>query len=130
MSHKIYTVLIVVALGLGVFIGKSYYSQTKTVEIEKEIVRNDIIIREIIKPDGTKETITTDKSTSKRDSTNTQIVAVAKPDWHISASVSKNVNGLEPIYGLQIERRILGPFSVGIRADSQKNIGLIIGYEF
>lgn len=136
MSHKIYTALIAVALGLGVYIGKQAFSVTKTVEVEKAVVRNDIVtvVKEVVKPDGTKEIVstTTDKSVERKDSTVVKAVAAPQPQWHISASASvqPSSGSYQPVYGLQVERSILGPFSIGVHADTNKQIGLVIGYEF
>ena len=130
--HKIYTALIAIALGAGIYIGKSQFS--KTVEVEKEVTRTDVVtvVREVVKPDGTKETTstTTDHSISKRDSTSTTSLAPRQPDWHVSVSYSKTFSDPAPVYGLQVERRILGPFSLGVRADTEKTIGIVIGMEF
>jgi hypothetical protein len=118
----------------GLYIGKTYYSRTEVKEVEKEVVRTDVVtvVKTVERPDGTKETTatTTDKSVAKKDSSITSVTAVAKPDWHISISSSRSLSNVELIYGLQIERRILGPFSLGIRADTEKQIGLVIGMEF
>jgi hypothetical protein len=133
--HKVYTAAIIAALGFGIYIGKSYYSRTETVEVEKEVIRKDIqtVVREIVRPDGTRstETVTTDKSKEKRDSqASTTVVAPPLPNWHISASYARTLENPAPVYGLQVEKRLLGPFSVGLRAQSDKYVGLVIGYEF
>lgn len=137
MNHKVYTALIVAALGLGIYIGKSYFSKTQTVEVEKEVQKSDVVtvVHEIVKPDGSKETTstTTDKSVTNKDA-KSSIVSVAPPppNWHVSASyaVEPLSGSYQPIYGLQVERRILGPFSVGVRAQSDKQIGVVVSYEF
>lgn len=137
MNHKVYTVAIVVALGLGVYIGKSQFAKTETVEVEREVVRKDIVtvVKEVVRKDGTRETetITTDKSKEKRDSSSTvTAITAVKPDWHISVSASTaRVSEISsPVYGLQIERRILGPFSAGLRVQSDRYVGLVVAYEF
>lgn len=135
MSHKIYTALIAVALAVGVYIGKSAFSVTKTVEVEKEVTKVDtqIVVREIVKPDGTKETVTTstDKSVIKKDSTISATVAAPRPVWHVSVSASvKSPVDPVPVYALTVERNILGPFSVGVTANTERSVGIVIGYTF
>lgn len=135
MSHKLYTALIVAALGLGVYIGKQAFSVTKTVEVEKEVTKVDtqIVIREVVKPDGTKETVTTttDKSVIKKDSSVVATLPTPRPQWHISASASvRSVSDPVPVYAVTVERNILGPFSVGIAANTERSVGIVIGYTF
>lgn len=130
--HKLYTALIVVALGSGIYIGKLYYGGTTTVEVEREVVRNDIIIREIIKPDGTKETITTDKSVSKSDSTTKTTVTPPSRLYSLTASYSVHPTNRElaPVYGIQLTKQFLGPIALGVRVQSDKQVGIVVGYEF
>ena len=67
----------VVALLIGFGLGSQLMPkiESKTVEIEKEVVRKDIItvIKEVVRPDGTKETTstTTDKSKESKESKST-----------------------------------------------------------
>lgn len=134
MNLKVTVVLVAAALALGIYTGKTMFAKTMTVEVEKEVVRTDIVtvVREIIKPDGTKETISTltDKSVARKDSSHSTSKAETSPNWHISASAARSLESAVPVYGLQIERRILGPISVGINVNSERQIGLVVGYEF
>lgn len=137
MNHKVYTAIIIAAFGLGTYLGKSYFSQTKleTREVEVERIKNNIVTvtREVVKPDGSKtiDTIVTDKSVEKKDSTTTKtVVTASRPDWHISASASTDFKGLAPVYGVQVERNVFGPFSLGVRLDTQRTVGIVIGMEF
>jgi hypothetical protein len=136
MNHKIYTAIITTALGLGIYIGKSYYSATETKEVQVERVKNNIVtvVKEVVRPDGTKETNTTitDTSTEKKNSTTTSRDVQAIAAWHVSASyaVQPLSGSYAPVYGVQVERRILGPFSVGVRLQSDKQIGIVVAYEF
>jgi hypothetical protein len=132
--NKIYTALIVVAFGIGAYIGKVSFSTTKTVEVNHETVRTDVqtVVHEVVRPDGSKEVVTTtvDHTIDRKDEKHTAIVAAPQPQWHVSASASSDFSGPALIYGLQIEKQLIGPFSVGVRADTQKTIGLVIGWSF
>ena len=136
MSHKVYTAAIVVALALGIYIGKSQFSKTETVEVEREVIKRDVVtvVREVTMPDGTRsvETVTTDRSKERKDVTNVTTKATASPDWHVSVSASAaRVSEISsPVYGVQLERRILGPFSLGARVQTDKQIGVVVSYEF
>jgi hypothetical protein len=129
--HKIYTALIVAALGAGIYIGKSMFS--KTVEVEKEVVRTDVVtvVKTIERKDGTKETTstTTDKSVAKKDSTST-VAVVPRSQYHVSVSGSRSLDDSNIVYGLQIEKSFIGPLSLGVRVQTDKQIGLVVGYEF
>ncbi len=105
--------------------------QEKIVEKEVQVVSKDIKteIREIVKPDGTKETVTVIVDKSKEKTESSKVVTVSKPDWHISASVL-TPNTKDYFYQAQIERRVLGNIHVGIVANTQGQFGLAVGYEF
>lgn len=105
--------------------------QEKIVEKQVEVIQKDIVTetKEITKPDGTKEIITiiTDKSQEKKESS--KVVLISKPDWHLSvAAISPNVKDIH--YQIQIERRVLGNIHIGLLANTNKEIGAVIGYEF
>lgn len=53
-----------------------------------------------------------------------------KPQWNVSASIMAPNFGADQIYGLQVQRRILGPFYVGINANTEQQFGLSLGMEF
>lgn len=128
-----------VAAGIGFAAGSQLFPKVeqKTVEVEKEVIRKDVktVIKEVVRPDGTKETETTIVDKSKENRKNTEIsTTYAKNDWHVSVSVSHNPiivkSESDFIYGLQVERRIIGDFYAGIRADSNKTIGVSAGMSF
>jgi len=103
----------------------------KIVEKEVEVIKKDIqtIIKEIIRPDGTKEivTVVVDKSQEKKESSRTTIIA--KEEWHASlAATSSNLKDIH--YQIQIERRIIGNIHIGALVSTQGSYGLAIGYSF
>jgi hypothetical protein len=132
LDIKVVFAALLIALTAGVYAGKTYFPATKVVETEREVVRKDVVTRtvEVIKPDGTRstETTTTDKSKEQHDAT--RVVVIDKPNWHASASVSRESLTGNNIYGITLERRIFGPFSAGITANTQQTIGLVVGMEF
>lgn len=103
-----------------------------TVE-EKEVVRTQVrtVIREVTRPDGstTRDTVITDNSTGTRTSS-VDVLKLRQKDWHLSASVSYNFDARKQDYGVQAQRRILGPVYLGAELRTDKSAGLIVGVEF
>lgn len=132
--------IIVLVIGLTIGAFASYFLvptkiETKTVEIEKTIVQKDVqtITKIVERPDGTKTTeiASSDKSKEKSSDIKTATIKVATNSWHLSASYSLyQPETVKPIIGLQIEKRIAGPIFLGVRADTNKVVSLILGLEF
>lgn len=139
-----YSLLTALIIGLvGYAIGR--YMQpaeviTKQVEVVKEIevVKRDVktVIKEVVRPDGSKETVTTiDENTRERtrreSDVKTEVVqSPAKPQWEAGVMVKASLNNIIPVYGIQVERRILGPFSVGVQGWSDTTAGVSLNIEF
>lgn len=135
MELKTVGIIVIVVAILSAVTTRYYFPKVsmQTVEVEKEVVKNNIVtITKTIKgTDGTEETTTTttDKSTSNSTASKSVTITASK-DWMISASAGTKFEGLQPIYGLQVQRRILGPIYVGAMASTDKMIGLSVGFEF
>ena len=134
-------ILVVAATGYG--FGR--YVQPAKVTVKTEIItkevehkQNNIITdtKEIKKPDGTIEidTTTEDKSvtntTTNIDQKTVQSVENLKPQWKISGTAGFRVNRVGAVYGVLVERRIIGPIFVGLYGNDDKQGGLTIGLEF
>jgi len=129
----IYTAIFLVALGLGAYLDHRYNISTITQTVEKEVIKRDVvtIVKEVVRPDGTKDTTTTTTDRSKENRTDSSTVVKAAPLYHISAIASIPLNASPtPIYGIQIERRFAGPFFLGVNAQTNLHIGLVVGMEF
>jgi len=144
MDIKIKIILIVVAL-MAISYGVGRYLQPvkeviKTETVIKTVTVNHVdtvtVVKEITKPDGTKEktTTTTDKSkidTNTDSDTKTSIVITnQKPQWKVSALLTTKQGSFGPVYGAMVERRILGPIFAGAFANTDKAVGLTVGLEF
>jgi Na+-translocating ferredoxin:NAD+ oxidoreductase RnfG subunit len=130
------TVILMVAVAvISAGLTRYYFPQIeiKNTETIKEVVRNDIrtIVKEVVRPDGSKETITetTDKST-KKETSKSELIVAAKNQWMVDIAARKTLSDSEIYYDLQIQRRILGPFFAGIKASTDKSVGVSIGMEF
>lgn len=140
-----YKVLLVVGVAVaGYAFGR--YAQPAKVEIKTETVIKEVTvekknvvteIKEIKHPDGTTETntkitdltntINKNTSDSKSESTTTY----SRPQWKVQALLSPQMSPVfGPIYGLDVERRILGPISVGAWGNVDKKFGISASIEF
>lgn len=107
--------------------------QTKTVETTKEVVRTDVqtVIKTVTHPGGDTESTTTIIDHTQRIETAKKTdVTITKKDWLVAASYSTSIHTLEPIYGVQVNRRILGPAYIGALLNNKGEVGLSIGLEF
>ncbi len=113
-----------------------YYSgqvSEKTEVVNKDTIKKDVVTvtKEIVKPDGTKETttVTTDTSTEKK-SEKDITTSAAKSQWLVAVGVNRTIDTPDLIYNLHVQRRILGPLFVGANVDTRKTVGVSIGMEF
>lgn len=130
--------IILLCLGVSmasIIITRYYFPQvqTKTVEVTKEVIHNDVqtVTHTVTSPNGTTDTTVTTVDHSTHVETNNKISIVSKqPNWLISGSAATDFTGLKPIYGLQASRRILGPVYLGALLNTNHEVGLSIGFEF
>ena len=122
------------------FLGGRYLTPPKEitkVEVqEKEVIKKDIVTvtKEVTRPDGSKEvvTTTTDTSVEKKDKQLESIISKpVEKQWFITAGASKDLSAFEKtIYQASVNRRILGPLYLGIQANTNQEIGINVGMEF
>lgn len=129
--------------------------KVQTVEVVKEVIKEVKVenknvntrTRVVEYPDGRKETITevidrttvgtnTDTNTDSNSSSTTEkekekITINKKPDWKFTGLAGVEISDFgTPIYGGMVEKRILGPISVGVWGLSDKTVGGAISIEF
>lgn len=122
------------------FLGGRYLAPPKEItkiEVEeREVVRKDIqtIIKEVVRPDGTKETTTTttDNSVEKKDrKSETLVQKQAEKQWLISAGASRaSFTQQDTLYQVMAQRRVLGPVFAGVSVSTDKQVGLVLTAEF
>lgn len=128
----IYTIVVAVVSAAAT---RYYWPQIQTqIKIEeKEVIKKDVrtIIRERTNPDGSteKETEIIDKSKEKI-TKEFQSITVKKKDWFVAGGATINIDDVKPVYNLQVNRRILGPFYLGASVNTRKDIGVQVGFEF
>lgn len=59
-----------------------------------------------------------------------RIVRTPLPDWRVSGMVGLEIDRVAPVYGLQVERRILGPIHLGVWGLSAGAVGLGVSVAF
>lgn len=134
MQTKTVLILLAATAFISASITRYYWPkiQIQTNEVTKEIVRTDIhtVTKLVERPDGTKETITdtTDHSTANSSASKSTIV-VAQKNWILSTSIGTELSQYKPVYGLQAQRRILGPIYVGGLLSTTGMVGLSLGFE-
>jgi hypothetical protein len=127
MKLKLTILLILVGCSFagGLYLGKQDKPKIETKEVVKykERVRTRTVIKE--RPDGTKETIIVEDKNTKGKRIATK--KVSKPDWSIgvSSTIKK-----DPIYGAQVERRIIGDIWLGGYARTDKEFGVSLRFDF
>jgi hypothetical protein len=129
MNKIILSIVAIVGLLIGGYAGRTLFPKVETKEIEK--IQKDIvtIVKEIVKADGTKEVVTTITDHSKENKVTTTVPQKVD-NWHLSVSDSKASLNSPDVYGIQIERKLMGPVSLGLRVQTDKVIGITMGVSF
>lgn len=124
--------------------------QVKTVEVDKTDYYKNKVFTETTttKPDGTvtktrefidKSTVVKDDQTNTNSQTNsttnstTQTTTINSSGYKGSTKllVARNLNNLsEDIYGLEVDKKLLGPITVGAFGLTDKTLGLALGLNF
>lgn len=126
-------ILLVVGVG-SYYVGRYLQTpQTKIEYVDREVVKKDVktVIKEVTRPDGSKEVVTTidDNSTEKKDLKKT--IEIQQPKLYtvgLSAKFTSITSA--PNYMLQVSKKVLGPIGVSLSASTDKQIGVGVTYEF
>ena len=119
MNWKTLGIYTIVVAALAVSATKRLWPtiDTKVTVQEKEVIRKDVqtVIKEVVKPDGTKETVTTIVDKSKESSIKkSEEIVMKKNDWFVAAGAEMRLNDLQnPVYKIEANRRILGGIYLG-----------------
>lgn len=131
--NKALTVLVVSIglLGLGYAVGR--YLQPTKVEIKKEvIIQKEIhtVIKKVTDPNGTITEVTVIDDKSNEASKESTTITAIKSQWRAQGLVGFGTTKIGPIYGVGIERRILGPISAGLYGNTNNELGVSVSIEF
>ena len=135
---KTWIISIVAVAALAYATGR--YLQPAKVEIKEvekivEVIKRDVhtVIREVVRPDGSKEVVTVidDKTreTNKKESSKETIITNIKPQWRVQG-IADLTHLAAPVYGVGIERRILGPVFAGAFVKANREYGVSVSLEF
>lgn len=134
MNNKSLVIYSIVLIGVSVAMTRHFWPSLKleTRVEQKEVVKTRIVtqIREVVRPDGSTEKITTvtDNSEETRRRTDTK-TEKAPSAWLVGVGAATEWGAMSPVYNLQVSRRLFGPFFAGVSA-SKDQAGLIISAEF
>jgi len=137
MKNYIYTFVgaLLIGLSIGWFL-KPAEQKTVVQEKEIEVVKKDVVtvVKEVTKPDGTKETTTTvtdkSKETGYKTSKN-ETVSIKDRDWALGLGAGVSLKERETtIYILDVNRRIAGPIWLGVTYQTDNFIGIKAIIEF
>lgn len=133
LTNKVVAGLLI--LGLGVAIGK-YTLPAKIVTIEHEATsenRNvEVVVVEKKAPDGssTKTTVTKDKSIVNTEKDKKVEVKNEKSNVRLDALIGYDFREKRQVYGVQVQKRFVGPILLGAWGTNQGTAGLSVGVEF
>lgn len=134
MTNRNIAIGLVVCVALGYSLGRYFQPpKVETVEVTKEVIKKDVVtvVKEVVRPDGTKETetTTTDRTTETSNTSNSSKVAI-KPAWKVNAMVGYNIGQPKVEYGVMAQKNFIGPISLGAYATTERTIGVTVGLEF
>lgn len=132
MTNKTVAIMCLASAVVSAACTQYFFPQIKTVEVQKEVIRNDIqtVTHTVKEPDGTTDITTTTTDHSQVTLTDTKKEFNIVPNWHVSAFADANIKLESPEYGLNVQRRILGPIFIGASLSNKGNVGASLGMEF
>lgn len=107
----------------------------KTVTVDHDVIQYKIVTQthEVIAPDGSKviDSTVTDNTTEQKSIIQTIVdkKAAEQPQWLVAAGAGLNANRVR-IYSLSVDRKILGPVSIGAYGATDSELGLRLGVSF
>ena len=103
-------------------------SSTIIAETEKQQNNVTTVTKEIVKVDGSKETIITVVDKTKISTDKKTIAIIAKVPQYL---VSANVYGLgTQMYALSVQKRVLPSILAGLSVNSKRELGVVLSMEF
>lgn len=125
-----------------VTVDKSKDSKSVDTDINKH---KETVVKEIVRPDGTKETTTTvtedtvasrdskEKSSSDKSTDKTTSKEITRSTGRLNISALASVDTTQPstpTYGVAVTRDVIGPISIGVFGFTNKTFGASLGLSF
>lgn len=127
---KLRVVIIVAIAALLGFVGGRflYPPQPKIETVEKVVEKRQVVevIKELINKDGS--TVRTIEREVTEDKKEDKTVKINKNNYDLSIQYGIIVG--EPLYGIQIQRRVFGDFRLGVWGNTRNEFGISLGIEF
>jgi hypothetical protein len=137
MSLKYTVILCLISAITAASLTKYYFPnvQTKTQDVTHDVIHTQVqtVTKTVKLPSGEVDTtVTTDKDIQNTlNDIKTQVsLQTPPPNWLVSATYNTDIHTLQPSYGADVKRRILGPVFLGINADTSGRFGASLGMEF
>lgn len=109
-------------------------TQTKTVTVEKEVVKTDVqtITHTVTLPNGSVDTTTTTTDHSQTTLNKDQVAVVKAKNLNVSALVANDFSTsiIRPVYGVSVSKEVLGPVTVGVFGLTSGVVGVSLGLNF
>jgi len=117
----------------------------KVVQVEAKKEKKDVVTVVTEKPDGSKVTTVTDKTTTDTDSSTVatsdrlKYTSYKKPDWNITVFAGTDLRDLKLsgshfggplLFGAEVQRRIVGPFHISGIVMTNWTVGVGLGVTF
>lgn len=131
MKSQNVLILVLLVSAASVALTRRYWPAYKVQTTTHETVVTKVVtkIKHVKTKDGTETTETEIVDTGREDRQRTDTVKPL-PKWHASVGILSRFNREAPNYELQLERRVLGPFGIGLSARTDGTLGAHLGMEF
>jgi hypothetical protein len=127
---KNYLIALVLGLGSGIAITKRYWPTVQVKESVKIVTKVEtkqrVVTKEVIMPNGQKETTTTIDTAIASQSEASKSLAPARPDWFFNVTTTRQTD----VFRIGINRRFLGQFYFTGTVDNKGELMFGLGLEF
>src|SRR5690348_9465953 len=134
VSYQRITGLMFLAAVASAAVTETFFQKTKTVEVQKDVIHNNVVtVTHTVKlPSGEIDSTTTTTDHTSRVETDNKSAPALSPNWLVSGFVATDsISALaNPAYGVQVNRRILGPIFIGASLSTKHDVGISLGMEF
>lgn len=126
--------LLLVAFAVGAAIGGAVVyrlrptlatkSAVSTQEVQVRVIKQQ---RTVVRPDGTRETITTvtDNTIKSASSVSSESKPI-EPQYLLGITAGSRLDAFKPTYGAQVAVRALGPLHIGVYGRTDGEFGLML----
>lgn len=121
IQYRYFFLCCLLAGGVGAAVNRYFTPQSKSTETSKEVTHSDVqtVTHTVTAPNGTIDTTTTVVDHSQRIDTDHKTITLTPlpPNYLVSAKYGIAFTSPIPMYGVQVQRRIVGPIFGGVGID-------------